>query len=266
MPDPILLTDDELLSFIVNGYYIIKPDMPEGFHDSVCAELDAVDRNPGNNVLGVVPKIADVYDHPVTRGALMSILGEDYTMNPHRHWHTRVPGAPSQSWHQDGTNVRHHQVWTVLAMYYPHDVSLEMGPTVVMPGTHFRNAPTDRMRTYGNFEEQVVLNVDAGTIAITHYDLWHAGTINRTENIRSMLKFVFDRKSEPTAPSWNHNADEHTGVLRSRVGEHVGGYGYCSDFYKEWELRFEMWKWMLGRDPEVPPGAFKDLLNNIEAL
>jgi len=267
MADPVLLTDDQLLSFIVNGFYLIKPDFPDSLHERICDALDALENNPGDHILEAVPAIADVYNHPVTRGALISILGADYAMNPHRHWHARVKGARSQGWHQDGTNVRHHQVWTVLAMYYPHDVTKEMGPTVIMPGTHFRNAPTDRMQTYGNFEEQVVLDVEAGTIAITHYDLWHAGTINRLDQTRSMLKFLFDRQSVPTSPSWNHDPDGYLSVLRPRISEQVGGIGYCSDYYQEWELRFELWKWYMGReDAEVPPGAFKDLLNNIEAL
>ncbi|MBI2504684.1 MAG: hypothetical protein HYW07_15800 [Candidatus Latescibacteria bacterium] len=29
---------------------------------------------------------------------------------------------------------------------------------------------------------------------------------------------------------------------------------------KEWELRQEMWNWLLGQDAPVPVGAFKDML------
>jgi ectoine hydroxylase-related dioxygenase (phytanoyl-CoA dioxygenase family) len=137
-------------------------------------------------------------------------------MNNHRHCHVNPPGTRSQSWHQDGTNKRHHQVQTVLAMYYPQDVPAELGPTVLMPGTHFRNAPTDRMATYANFREQVLLTVKAGTVAIAHYDIWHAATANRGDRTRYMLKFLFTRVGDPATPSWDHDA-ERAAVARRRA-------------------------------------------------
>ena len=155
---PYLLSDDEIISFIIQGSHIVEPDFPEGLNESIYAELEALDiprNNPGDGILDKVPKLYQVYDHPKVHGALVSLLGEDVQMNGHRHCHVNPPGTRSQSWHQDGTNKRHHRIQTVLAMYYPQDVPAELGPTVILPGTHFRNAPTDRMATYANFREQV---------------------------------------------------------------------------------------------------------------
>ena len=154
---PYLLSDDEIISFIIHGSHIVEADFPEGFNESIYEELEALDiprNNPGDGILDKVPKLYQVYDHPKVRGALVSLLGEDVQMNGHRHCHVNPPGTRSQTWHQDGTNKRHHRIETVLAMYYPQDVPAELGPTVIMPGTHFRNAPTDRMATYANFREQ----------------------------------------------------------------------------------------------------------------
>ena len=136
---------------------------------SLTAALACVDRLPAQDrrILDAVPELHQIYNDPAVRGALISLLGENYRMNSHRHCHMNKPGTRSQDWHQDSTNVRHHQVRTVLGMYYPQDVSETMGPTVVLPGTHFRNAPTDRMATYAHFREQVVFDVPAGTVAIT---------------------------------------------------------------------------------------------------
>ena len=254
-----LLSDDEVLAFVVRGYRIVETDFPAAFHASICEQLKTVG-DVGNGILDAVPMLGEVYQHPAVRGALISLLGEDYEMNGHRHLHTNPPGSRSQGWHQDGTNVRHHQVWCVLAMYYPQDVPLEMGPTVVMPGTHFRNAPTDRMQTYANLKGQVPVAVEAGTVAITHYDIWHAATLNRTDRARHMLKFLFDRKSEPTKPSWDHDADLSEDRVQTYISEMVGGLGYGSDLYKEWELRKGAWRWMLGQGEALRAGAFKDML------
>jgi ectoine hydroxylase-related dioxygenase (phytanoyl-CoA dioxygenase family) len=167
-------------------------------------------------------------------------------MNGHRHCHVNRPGTRSQSWHQDGTNQRHHQLRTVLAMYYPQEVTPDLGPTVILPGTHFRNAPTDRMATYANFREQVVLTVPAGTVAITHYDIWHAASANRGERTRYMLKFLFSRGSESTGPSWKHDPERAAALLRRFTFERACGCGQ-SDHYKERGLRFEMWNHLLGK-------------------
>ena len=104
-------------------------------------------------------------------------------------------------------------------------------------------------------------------MAITHYDLWHAATRNRTDRYRYMLKFLFDRQTEPRrragstirirAKKWPDTCEE---VARRRIRESVSPQGHSSDYYQEWELRTEMWHWMLGRQAPVPPGAFKDML------
>jgi hypothetical protein len=240
-----LLTDDEVISFIIRGYHIVEPDLPPGLNEAIDEELGQLTENPGDAILDRVPKLYQVYDHPKVRGALISLLGEDVKMNSHRHCHVNLPGSRSQSWHQDGVNQRHHQLRTVLAMYYPQEVTPELGPTVLMPGTHFRNAPTDRMATYTNFREQVALTVKAGTVAITHYDIWHAASENRGNRTRYMLKFLFSRGSEPKAPSWNHDP-ETAAVLMSRFSFEKACACSQSDHYKERRLRREMWDHLLG--------------------
>lgn len=240
-----LLTDDEVISFIIHGYHLVHPEFPAGFNESIYAELGMLAENPGDGILDRVPKLYQVYDHPRVRGALASLLGPDYRMNGHRHCHVNPPGTRSQGWHQDGTNQRHHQLKTVLAMYYPQDVTADLGPTVLLPGTHFRNAPTDRMATYANFREQVVLTVPAGTVAITHYDIWHAATANRGDRTRYMLKFLFSRATDATVPSWNHDPATAATAQRRFTFERACNCGQ-SDHYKERGLRSEMWRWMLG--------------------
>jgi hypothetical protein len=241
-----LLTDDEVISFIIRGYHVVTPAFAPGFNEAIYTELEQLTENPGDAILDRVPKLHEVYDHPEVRGALVSLLGEDVRMNGHRHCHVNRPGTPSQSWHQDGTNQRHHHLHTVLAMYYPQEVTPDLGPTVLMPGTHFRNAPTDRMATYANFREQVVLTVPAGTVAITHYDIWHAASANCGDRTRYMLKFLFSRAGESPSPSWRHDPERAAVLLRRFTFEKACQCSQ-SDHYKERGLRFEMWNHMLGK-------------------
>ena len=242
---PYLLTDDEIITFIIRGYHIVEADFPDGFSESIYEELDQIEENPGDAILDRVPKLFQVYEHPKVHGALVSLLGDDVRMSGHRHCHVNRPGTRSQSWHQDGVNQRHHQLRTVLAMYYPQDVTPELGPTVLMPGTQFRNAPTDQMATYANFRDQVVVSVKAGTVAITHYDIWHAASANRGNRTRYMLKFLFNRGGEPESPSWSHDPKRAKGLLRRLTFEKACPCSQ-SDHYKERGLRMEMWNHMIG--------------------
>jgi hypothetical protein len=54
-------------------------------------------------------------------------------------------------------------------------------------------------------EAKIPLSGDAGTISIVHFDLVHGRyCANQSGKQRHMVKFLFTRNREPTAPTWNH--------------------------------------------------------------
>jgi phytanoyl-CoA dioxygenase PhyH len=241
-----LLDDDAMKRFITQGYHIVEVDFPPEFHESVCQQIDAVFErrggNPLNEILEEVPDLYKVWEHPVVRGALISILGPDYSMNGHRHCHYTKPGDMGGHWHQDSVNVRHHQIRTLLGLYYPQDVTEEMGPTVILPGTQYHNTPTSLMSSYMNFKNQIPLAVKAGTVAITHYDIWHSWMPNTSKN-RRMLKFLFDRTSEPTGPSWNAAPYANIDVNPRSVE-----IDDMTAAYKHRLMWSNIWRWLHGQD------------------
>lgn len=247
----VLLNDDQVRDFIVRGYHLVQPSLPREFHADVCARLAEVmaEGNPGNAIYERVPLLEQVYADPAVRGALISLLGPEASMHAHRHCHVTRPGAPGQQWHQDDVNRRHHRLWRVLAMYYPHDVTPEMGPTLIMPGTQYRNAPTSRMATYGRFRHEVVLTVPAGTVAITHYDIWHRAAPNRVDRPRYMLKFLFDRTAPPAAPSWNADPARAEGMMEEFIRQWLP-WDNQSDAYKHRVIWMNLWQWLCGRGSE----------------
>ena len=162
-------------------------------------------------------------------------------------------------WHQDSTNDRDTRINRFLGLYYPRDVTPDMGPTMIVPGTQFRNAPTDRMATYSNIRGQVPLVVKAGTVAFTHYDLWHGTAANRSPEKRHMIKFLFRRTRDNEKPTWNHDpnslnrprdwnlrdkAEDATNILTFRNPLGVSQ----SDHYKERGIRLECWNNLMGKD------------------
>ena len=134
------LTDAQLQRFLVDGYLVLRPNLPEGLHRRVYERIAAVleqTGNPYNNLLPEVPELGQVFCHPAVTGALASILGDGYYLNLHRRCHDRTAGTEAQDMHQDslhnsryavdGTRRHHHVRWA-MAFYYPQDTDELMGP------------------------------------------------------------------------------------------------------------------------------------------
>ena len=267
-----LLSDDEVRRFITDGYLKLAPDVPADVPPRIDERLLWVLRNegnPGNNILPAVPEMQTVLDSPVVRGALESVLGPNYVLHPHRFAHTIEPaelteeglkvGKGSQSfvgWHQDShsplARPRHHCPRYAMILYYPQDTPKEMGPTQLIPGTHLQCRISDADRERG-----IQADGPAGACVLVHFDIVHGGSLNIADRTRSMVKFVFVRTEEPTAPSWNcqeakwKNPKNHQAPFESRV------------------VWTHLWNWMSGRTKEVtpfsqngvfPPRSVQDLL------
>lgn len=237
---PVLLTDAQMQQFIREGYLMLHPDFPEGFHAKVYQRIDESfaktgGKNPGNNLLPAVPELQEVWDHPVVHGAFSSILGPDYYLHLHRHVHESRPGSAARGMHKDSLhnsrfcadhNRRHHHCRWMMAMYYPQDTPAEMGPTSVIPRSQYITARQQD-------GEHLFSSGPAGTVVLIHYDILHKKEANHTDITRHMVKFLFTRMSEPTEPTWDH-ADE-TWVASDDPQEPT------------WQA---MWDWHLGKARE----------------
>jgi len=254
---PYLLDDLQVVDFIVNGYHVVKPDLRPGLNDAIAARLDVMERNPGDAICDEVPELNEVLDHPAVRGALVSLAGRNFETMFHRHWHCKEPGTPYMHWHQDGKNRREVGLDKFLGLYYPADVTADMGPTIIVPATQYRNAPTDRMRTYGNIRGQVPLVVEAGTFAITHYDLWHGTAANRSAKRRHMVKFLFARTAPNESATWKHDPECMNRLrdwnLREQATDPFNQLSFAnplnvsqSDSYKERAIRRDIWEGLTG--------------------
>jgi hypothetical protein len=235
---PLLLTDEQMRTFITNGCLILKTDFPREFHESLVEQLNTVyteEGNPGNNLLPRIRELRKVFDHPVVTGALTSVLGPNYMMHAHRHGHFNASSVAG-GWHKDSywgyDRMRNHHPQWAMVMYFPQDTPVELGPTGVLPGT--QNYQT---RTFESNEQEgeVLANGEAGTFALIHYDIWHRSTPNILGQPRYMLKFEFMRTELPQSPSWNNQESgwRKPEGLQLPIAEH--------DLM--WE---ETWNWLSG--------------------
>ena len=124
-----------------------------------------------------------------------------------------------------------------MGFYYPQDVTDDMGPTAVLPGSQYYDTHES-----AHSQPDMSLCGEAGTVTIVHYDLWHRATPNQSGKKRYMLKFLFLRLDGPTTPDWQSDAcDWHTVVN-----------GSDSNHPELWETQ---WDWYHGKQNGTANGV-----------
>jgi len=145
-----------------------------------------------------------------------------------------------------------------MAMYYPQDTPIEIGPTGVVPGSQYLENRDELFGAPRVWEEEPDLGVrdsprhlpagsdteglpacgTAGTVTFIHFDLWHRAFPNQTDKVRYMMKFQFTRMSEPDKPYWNRRREEID-------------LGDLADDPRSAMWR-NMWHWLSGGGPAAP--------------
>ena len=251
---PLLFTDEEIVSFIIRGYLLLHPDFRPDLNELVCEQLDREGTSSVVNfandadqtaILRRAPALQEVFEHPRVHGAIVSLLGNPYTVYE-RFCHAIKPGQGRAYWHVDDVPVRHHLVRRIQLFYYPQTVTVDMAPTLLVPGTHFRIAPSDRLQTYGNIRTQVAMCVPAGTVAVLHYDIWHTPTRNTSNKTRYMIHLYCRRNEEPTQATWKHNPAYDATALTRFHSDPTGGVFQTAQKLTRLH-RLEMWQYLLGQ-------------------
>lgn len=205
-----LLTDEQMVQFITQGYLVLRNDLPNSLHEKVMNQIHYTlmeEGNPGNNILPRVPDIQKFFETPVVQGALTSILGPDYYLHPHRHCHYNQPHNQKPGggeWHKDGywSAMRSHRPWWAMIFYYTQPVTEQLGPTAIMPGSQYKEKFPGKDKPFS------LPTGPAGTMVLVHFDLWHKASLNTSTTDRYMLKFQFARLRPPASPSWNNQETE----------------------------------------------------------
>ena len=246
------LTDEEMQDFIINGYVKVKADFSPSFHEKICQQLDTMFEetgNLGNNLLPAIPEIQEVFDHPVIHGAMQGVLGEHYAMHPHRYCHFNQQGSEGQNFHKDSyagdEQIRRHRCRWTMAFYYPQDVTEDMGPTAVLPGSQYYETSES-----AHEQPEIALTGEAGTVTIVHYDLWHRAVPNRSDKKRYMLKFLFIRLDEPKIPTWKHDTGNWNTFGNGEISEHP-------------ELWESMWEWYNGKQNGTSNGVSRTRVDTL---
>ena len=132
---------------------------------------------------------------PEVRGTIESLVGKGCIFD-HHFLHVSFPERfyqavgrrnVSQHTHQDST-IDPRRAFDVQIMYFPHEVTREMGGTRFVPGTHLRVVSEAAISRYQNMLGQQHVVCPAGTLLFMHHGMWHGGGVNLSERMRYMFK------------------------------------------------------------------------------
>ncbi|SEH00740.1 Phytanoyl-CoA dioxygenase (PhyH) [Nonomuraea solani] len=196
-----LLTSAQVAGFVAAGYLRLDGIVPAELNDQAIGVLDAgIPRVPyGTPVTSAFPEgsfARRLIELPEVAGALHSLVGPDPTVDHHA-VHVREPqGGEAQPLHADAIIDTRMDAFDVQLMYYPREVSADMGGTLVVPGSHLRRINESDTGRYQNLLGQTRLTCPAGTVMLLHHGIWHGGRRNDSSTRRYMFKIRFN----PTVP------------------------------------------------------------------
>ena len=204
-----LLSDAEVARFLVSGYHLVEPELPAGLNESIATQLDVLDYEPrrrhhrscARTLASARPpdrqRRARQPARPGLRGAVASPLALQAAELPAHELAPRWPQQPRRA------------AQPLPRAILPRPTSRpDMGPTIIVPGTQFRNAADG---PHGHVHQHPRPSAARGQGP----GLWPSptttsGTARRPTARRTsahMIKFLFRRTQDNTEPTWNHDPE-----------------------------------------------------------
>jgi ribosomal protein S27AE len=188
-----LLNTRQMAEFVARGFLRFDELVPAEVNEAVMAEIDAgtIKSAPAGTPLSQCypdpSALGRMIRMPEIQGIIHSLVGPDPLFDHHA-IHVRQPNeGKAQGMHGDSIiDTRMH--FDIQLMYFPHDVPLEMGGTLVVPGSQYRRINEMDIARYQNFRGQVPMVCKAGSILALHHGIWHCGRQNKTDRMRYMYK------------------------------------------------------------------------------
>ena len=187
-----LLSSAQMAEFVARGFLRFDELVPDDINEAVMRDIDrqvikgASAGTPLSQCYGDTA-MRRLLDLPQVQGLIQSLVGEDPLFD-HDAIHVREPNqGKAQGMHADSIiDTRDH--FDIQLMYFPHDVPLEMGGTLLLPGSHFRRVNEMDVAAYQNMRGQIAMVCKAGTLLALHHGIWHCGRQNKTDRRRYMFK------------------------------------------------------------------------------
>ncbi|WP_020574089.1 phytanoyl-CoA dioxygenase family protein [Actinopolymorpha alba] len=192
-----LLTSVQMAHFVAHGSLrmdaVVPDDMNAQAVDVLRAGIPPVKYGtPLNEAFPEGSFARRLVELPQVAGALYSLVGPGPTVDHHA-VHIRKPNeGHAQPLHGDAIIDVRPDAFDVQLMYYPQKVTLDMGGTLSVPGSHLRRTNESDTGRYQNLRGQTRLVCEPGTVVFLHHGIWHGGRRNDSDIARYMFKIRFN--------------------------------------------------------------------------
>ena len=225
-------TDSQVFSFCRDGYLMLEGIVPDEINQRT---IDFIDQSGHRPLLKEDWFIEHVFLNPQVVGIIRSLLGANFALPIKLPNHRIKCPRTSQNWHRDGGSRYGCELNNLQVFYYPQDTPEELGPTEVLPGSHFLFSLGSWMGHYEAIRGSVLTTAPAGSIYITAYSIWHRRGVSTSKGIRNMLKYIYWRTNPPkrdwmTEPDFNHRPPANFNVP-SIQQQHRGWYDAAEMYY-----------------------------------
>lgn len=186
---------------------------------------------------------------PRVAGAIRSLVGPGPTVDHHAVHVPEPYEGQAQHLHGDAIIDVRTDAFDIQLMYYPQDVTLEMGGTLSVPGSHLRRTNESDTGRYQNLRGQTRLTCPAGTVVLLHHGIWHAGRRNESGTKRYMFKIRFN----PTVRQrllWDL-ADLHDPAVTAELNTRFDWYENATARLEIYN-RVKLWQALTGDDTFDP--------------
>ena len=233
------LDDDDVMDFVFTGYVLLEGVVADDFN----RQCEEISRGRMHEFSHSSEFRRHVLLHPRVAGVVRSLLGPDFYVPTRAHNHLFEAPHHGQTWHSDGLTEVGWGVTHLQCYYYPQEVAIDDGPTMILPGSHCRLIDREAIAHYGDILGQVSLTVPAGTVGITRYGIWHKAGPKVNARRRSMIKFSYFR-SQPPARDWLRESDEIP------LYRHPARHPYATEVesYRDQRRCVKTWEWLCGRE------------------
>src|SRR5690349_8737403 len=138
-----LLNSIQMAQFVAKGFLRFDELIPKELNEAIMKDIDAGDvkaQPAGTPLSKCYPPpsaVGEMIRLPQVAGIIQSLVGPDPLFD-HQAVHVREPNEDSaQALHGDST-IDTRMAFDIQLMYFPHDVTRDMGGTLILPGSQYR--------------------------------------------------------------------------------------------------------------------------------
>ena len=238
------LTDADVMDFCREGHLVFEAVVPEEINQRTCDFL--LHDEVTENLLEEDWFVDNVLLSPPVAGAVRSLLGRNFKLTmPFIFNHLSEEPQEAQGWHRDGSSHYGPELDSLQVFYYPQDTPQELGPTEILPGSHFLYGGFSAMEHYRNFKGVMSTAAPAGSIFVTAYPVWHRRGKSTSNGRRNLLKYWYTRTVPPLC-DWITDPDLEMSHAFHRTDFNIDQ----RDAHRAMDDAAEMFYWLCGKHDE----------------